>query len=57
MAFERDEGVGVGFSKCCVHSRENLKEKTRCVEVAGGVSLSVLEDLACIAGRERAIAV
>lgn len=34
-----------------------MKEKTRCVEVAGGVSLSVLEDLAWSEGRERAIAV
>jgi len=34
-----------------------LKEKARWVEVAGGVSLSELEDLACSGGRERAIAV
>jgi len=58
VRLEREEdGVGVGFSKCCVHSRENLKEKTRCVDVAGGVSLSVLEDLACRGGLERAMAV
>ena len=46
-----------GFSKCCAHSRENLKEKARCVDVEGGVSESVDEDLACSAGRVRASAV
>lgn len=35
-----------------------MNENARCVvPVAGGVSLSVLEDLRCRAGRERAIAV
>ena len=60
VRLEREDdgvGVGFGFSKCCVHSRENLKEKTRCVDVAGGVSLSVLEDLAWSGGRDRAMAV
>jgi hypothetical protein len=46
-----------GFSKCCAHSRENLKEKARWVDVEGGVSESVDEDLACSAGRVRASAV
>lgn len=34
-----------------------MKEKTRWVDVEGGVSESVDEDLACSAGRERASAV
>jgi hypothetical protein len=35
-----------GFSKCCAHSRENLKENARCEDaVAGGVSESVEEVL------------
>lgn len=46
-----------GFSKCWAHSKENLKLKTRCVDVEGGVSESVLEVLVCIGGRERAKAV
>jgi hypothetical protein len=46
-----------GFSKCCAHSRENLKLKARWVDVAGGVSESVDEVLACSGGRARASAV
>jgi len=46
-----------GFSKCCDHSRENLKLKARWVDVEGGVSESVEEVLACREGRERESAV
>jgi len=46
-----------GLSKCCAHSRENLKLKARCVDVVGGLSESVDEVLACSGGRERASAV
>lgn len=51
-----DEG-GDGLSKCCAHSSENLNEKERCVDVEGGVSLSVEEVAECMAGRERESAV
>ena len=47
----------LGLSKCCDHSRENLNENARCVDVAGGVSLSELEVLACSTGLARASAV
>lgn len=54
---EEEEESLEGFSKCCAHSKENLKLKARCVDVEGGVSESVDEDLACSGGLARAKAV